>query len=84
VNNTDAEGRLTLADALLYCQQQGVTEATIGACWGRPELPETQKKRPKPWLPWLMLKRGTWIYNGFVISVEIYTYFKVSNKNERL
>ncbi|CAJ1446428.1 unnamed protein product [Effrenium voratum] len=26
VNNTDAEGRLTLADALLYCQQQGVTE----------------------------------------------------------
>lgn len=34
VNNTDAEGRLTLADALLYCQQQGVTEATFGACWG--------------------------------------------------
>ncbi|CAK9004371.1 unnamed protein product [Durusdinium trenchii] len=37
VNNTDAEGRLTLADALLYCQQQGVTEvidiATLtGAC----------------------------------------------------
>merc|ERR1719323_1099181 len=37
VNNTDAEGRLTLADALLYCQQQGVEEvvdlATLtGAC----------------------------------------------------
>jgi len=37
VNNTDAEGRLTLADALLYCQEQGVTEvvdiATLtGAC----------------------------------------------------
>merc|ERR1719330_1513266 len=37
VNNTDAEGRLTLADALLYCQDQGVTEvvdvATLtGAC----------------------------------------------------
>lgn len=37
VNNTDAEGRLTLADALLYCQQQGATEvvdvATLtGAC----------------------------------------------------
>mmetsp|Transcript_19660 Transcript_19660/g.34847 ORF Transcript_19660/g.34847 Transcript_19660/m.34847 type:complete len:625 (-) Transcript_19660:122-1996(-) len=37
VNNTDAEGRLTLADALLYCQKQGVTEvvdvATLtGAC----------------------------------------------------
>lgn len=30
VNNTDAEGRLTLADALLYCQQQGVTEARLG------------------------------------------------------
>lgn len=26
MNNTDAEGRLTLADALLYCQQQGVTQ----------------------------------------------------------
>lgn len=26
VNNTDAEGRLTLADALLYCQDQGATE----------------------------------------------------------
>jgi len=37
VNNTDAEGRLTLADAMLYCQEQGVTEvvdiATLtGAC----------------------------------------------------
>merc|ERR1719436_1458875 len=37
VNNTDAEGRLTLADALLYCQKQGVGEvvdvATLtGAC----------------------------------------------------
>lgn len=37
VNNTDAEGRLTLADALLYCQSQGVGEvvdvATLtGAC----------------------------------------------------
>jgi len=37
VNNTDAEGRLTLADALLYCQRQGATEvvdiATLtGAC----------------------------------------------------
>merc|ERR1719330_1209350 len=37
VNNTDAEGRLTLADAMLYCQKQGVTEvvdiATLtGAC----------------------------------------------------
>jgi len=37
VNNTDAEGRLTLADALLYCQGKGVTEvvdiATLtGAC----------------------------------------------------
>jgi len=37
VNNTDAEGRLTLADAMLYCQQQGATEvvdiATLtGAC----------------------------------------------------
>lgn len=37
VNNTDAEGRLTLADALLFCQNQGVTEvvdvATLtGAC----------------------------------------------------
>merc|ERR1719436_1578972 len=37
VNNTDAEGRLTLADALLYCQDQGATEvvdvATLtGAC----------------------------------------------------
>jgi leucyl aminopeptidase len=37
VNNTDAEGRLTLADALLYTQQQGATEvidiATLtGAC----------------------------------------------------
>lgn len=37
VNNTDAEGRLTLADALLYCQNQGVAEvvdvATLtGAC----------------------------------------------------
>merc|ERR1719160_2278831 len=37
VNNTDAEGRLTLADALLYCQEQGVAEvvdvATLtGAC----------------------------------------------------
>jgi len=37
VNNTDAEGRLTLADALLYCQQQKVEEivdiATLtGAC----------------------------------------------------
>lgn len=29
VNNTDAEGRLTLADALLYCQQQGVTEVRL-------------------------------------------------------
>merc|ERR1712012_569028 len=26
VNNTDAEGRLTLADAMLYCQRQGVSE----------------------------------------------------------
>merc|ERR1712039_467037 len=26
VNNTDAEGRLTLADALLYCQSHGVNE----------------------------------------------------------
>ncbi|CAI5489040.1 unnamed protein product [Closterium sp. Naga37s-1] len=37
VNNTDAEGRLTLADALLYAQQQGVEKivdvATLtGAC----------------------------------------------------
>ncbi|CAE7257474.1 pepA [Symbiodinium sp. CCMP2456] len=37
VNNTDAEGRLTLADALLFCQEKGVTEvvdiATLtGAC----------------------------------------------------
>lgn len=37
VNNTDAEGRLTLADALLYAQQQDITEvvdiATLtGAC----------------------------------------------------
>lgn len=37
VNNTDAEGRLTLADAILYCQKQGVQEvvdiATLtGAC----------------------------------------------------
>jgi leucyl aminopeptidase len=37
VNNTDAEGRLTLADALLYCQEQEVDEivdvATLtGAC----------------------------------------------------
>ena len=37
VNNTDAEGRLTLADAMLYCQQQGVSQvvdiATLtGAC----------------------------------------------------
>merc|ERR1719160_1771582 len=37
VENTDAEGRLTLADAMLYCQKQGVTEmvdiATLtGAC----------------------------------------------------
>jgi len=37
VNNTDAEGRLTLADAMLYCQDQGVEEivdiATLtGAC----------------------------------------------------
>ena len=37
VNNTDAEGRLTLADALLFCQDKGVTEvvdvATLtGAC----------------------------------------------------
>lgn len=37
VNNTDAEGRLILADALLYCQDQGVSEvvdvATLtGAC----------------------------------------------------
>lgn len=37
VNNTDAEGRLTLADAMLYAQQQGVEEvvdvATLtGAC----------------------------------------------------
>lgn len=37
VNNTDAEGRLTLADALLYAQKQGATEvvdiATLtGAC----------------------------------------------------
>lgn len=37
VNNTDAEGRLTLADALLYCQNQGIKEivdiATLtGAC----------------------------------------------------
>merc|ERR1719401_2850987 len=37
VNNTDAEGRLTLADAMLYCQKQGVSEvvdvATLtGAC----------------------------------------------------
>lgn len=37
VNNTDAEGRLTLADALLYVQKQGVTSvvdiATLtGAC----------------------------------------------------
>lgn len=37
VNNTDAEGRLTLADAMLYTQKQGVTEmvdvATLtGAC----------------------------------------------------
>ena len=23
-----------------------------------------------PPIPWLMLKRGTWIYNGFVIRVE--------------
>ena len=44
MNNTDAEGRLTLADALLYCQQQGVTEATGGpSCRKRP-------KRPKRWL----------------------------------
>eukprot|EP00933_Yihiella_yeosuensis_P069744 TRINITY_DN7666_c0_g1_i2.p1 TRINITY_DN7666_c0_g1~~TRINITY_DN7666_c0_g1_i2.p1 ORF type:complete len:518 (+),score=138.04 TRINITY_DN7666_c0_g1_i2:56-1609(+) len=37
VNNTDAEGRLTLADAMTYCQNQGTTEvidiATLtGAC----------------------------------------------------
>merc|ERR1712070_192555 len=37
VDNTDAEGRLTLADAMLYCQDQGVQElidvATLtGAC----------------------------------------------------
>lgn len=37
VNNTDAEGRLTLGDALLYCQDQGVEQvvdiATLtGAC----------------------------------------------------
>ena len=37
VNNTDAEGRLTLADALVYAQRQGATEvvdiATLtGAC----------------------------------------------------
>merc|ERR1719401_1915731 len=37
VGNTDAEGRLTLADAMLYCQDQGITElvdvATLtGAC----------------------------------------------------
>eukprot|EP00930_Biecheleria_cincta_P069806 TRINITY_DN57502_c0_g1_i1.p1 TRINITY_DN57502_c0_g1~~TRINITY_DN57502_c0_g1_i1.p1 ORF type:complete len:630 (+),score=138.57 TRINITY_DN57502_c0_g1_i1:116-1891(+) len=37
VNNTDAEGRLTLADAMLYAQSQGATEvvdiATLtGAC----------------------------------------------------
>ena len=37
MNNTDAEGRLTLADALLYAQQQDITEvvdiATLtGAC----------------------------------------------------
>eukprot|EP00747_Dinoflagellata_sp_TGD_P160687 gnl/TRDRNA2_/TRDRNA2_178008_c1_seq15.p1 gnl/TRDRNA2_/TRDRNA2_178008_c1~~gnl/TRDRNA2_/TRDRNA2_178008_c1_seq15.p1 ORF type:complete len:616 (+),score=116.48 gnl/TRDRNA2_/TRDRNA2_178008_c1_seq15:133-1848(+) len=37
VGNTDAEGRLTLADAMLYAQQQGVTEMVeistlTGAC----------------------------------------------------
>merc|ERR1712151_905077 len=37
VNNTDAEGRLTLADAMLFCQKQGIREmvdvATLtGAC----------------------------------------------------
>ncbi|CAI5536673.1 unnamed protein product [Closterium sp. Naga37s-1] len=37
VNNTDAEGRLTLADALLYAQQQGVEKivdvaSLTGAC----------------------------------------------------
>ena len=37
VNNTDAEGRLTLADALVYAEKQGVTKAVdiatlTGAC----------------------------------------------------
>ncbi|KAL9258274.1 Leucine aminopeptidase 2, chloroplastic-like protein [Drosera capensis] len=37
VNNTDAEGRLTLADALVYTCKQGaekVVECWLLYCWG--------------------------------------------------
>ena len=37
VNNTDAEGRLTLADALLYACDQGVDKVILTSAIGTPK-----------------------------------------------